>query len=980
MRKPPCYEITQKKPIHTGVDVSKVVILNIQTLSYSGTTWLNLLLGSHSDTFAFGPPHRAWALREKKFEGACLIHGKNCDFWSRFGETWNEDDNFFLALAKASGKRVFLMDNASQDFINATMSHPDVQLLHGRYVRDGRAITASYARKMKAKGVSYISSIMPDGWFYPSFQGIPILETLRSQGHLVARYEDAVTDQAAFLKAAGDFIGINYTPDSYRFWEWDHHITSGNYGPMAMVKLHQGLATANFESADIYRGQLERLKQNPTEAFNDERWKSQLTREDLFWFDQLMGGKNELLGYERDTFSQEEIESFVVKGLSDSDFAAKIPEDLLKTLRLIADQKKKPVGIGAAVGIDAPLFNNTVSGGVAVRTEHVALERMPFAVSSRVQGSQGTEYQFEYDVRRLAALNPYKAVPSSMTSDEVAAMVNVNFFHAYGADTAQKTAAHVTVDPMWQYEDLLKTLKAVPNLRFATVKDALKHPPQGKEVVCVIRHDVDGDLVAARMEAEIEASLGISTSYYLLHTAPYYAISNGEVFLRNEASGKEYLYIQSRGHELALHTDGMTLYQFNNIDGAGAIVEELAWLRSIGCDIRGSTAHNSFSIYGCNNYSIFKNRPVTVDVPGNAKGVIHNGNWAPLQVLSEAELGLEYEANELFWQEKTPVLYGCLRTQNNWYIAQNLFGMLSPESVKKRALVFEKSGSQHDMIDAVLAVKGPAYVNLVVHPMHYGLRHTADEGPWLAAKPADEQRGNVRFWAGGGPDGAVVSSAITVVNEFGTPDRGLKSYETADFRIAVLGGDQIQTHTVSADSKYSQVAARLLRGPLAKPESTAASCAFGRMSIQPMRDALDKMSEIARPDVIVIALGGDCDDQRISLANELTGQGRVVICVLEGDVRHFDDSGKLSASLRPQLSSRLLDPSSKFQSYRGGARLCWHDTGIWSPQAHAIMGTMLADEIIKAFKVKASKSKTAHGDSPDESSPWTIPVLASADK
>lgn len=299
--------------------LSKIKVLNIQTLSYSGTTWLNLLLGSHEDTFAFGPPHRAWALRDQKFKGACLIHGPECEFWTKFGETWDGEENFFVALSKASGKRIFLMDNAPQDFINATMSHPDVELMHGRYVRDGRAITASFARKMKAKGVSYLSSITPDAWFYHSFQGIPLLDTLRDLGHLVVHYEDAVGNQEKFLKTAGEFLGVEYTERSYRFWEWDHHITSGNYGPMAMVRLEQGLTMANFESAAVYREQLDRLKLEPAKAFSDERWREQLTREELFWFDQLMGGKNEQLGYERDVFTQEEIEEFVQKGLADEE-------------------------------------------------------------------------------------------------------------------------------------------------------------------------------------------------------------------------------------------------------------------------------------------------------------------------------------------------------------------------------------------------------------------------------------------------------------------------------------------------------------------------------------------------------------------------------------------------------------------------------------------------------------------------------------
>lgn len=311
----------------------KIKILNISTLSYSGTTWLNLLLGSHPDAFVMGPPHRLTDLVKNKFDRACLVHGPACPFWNGFAASWDQTENLFVALGNYSGKTIFLMDNAPQEFINETMSHPDIEVLQGRYVRDGRAITASYARKMKEQGVSYLQSILPNGWFYHSFQAIPLLDELKKLGQLVVHYEDAVNNQEGFLRNAGNYLGIQYSRDTYRFWEKDHHIISGNQGPIAMVRLHQGLPIANFESADVYREQLEKLKADPVNAFRDERWKTQLTREELFWFDQLMGDKNAQLGYERDVFSQEEIVEFARNGLANEDFAAEVPEALLKPLR-----------------------------------------------------------------------------------------------------------------------------------------------------------------------------------------------------------------------------------------------------------------------------------------------------------------------------------------------------------------------------------------------------------------------------------------------------------------------------------------------------------------------------------------------------------------------------------------------------------------------------------------------------------------------
>lgn len=560
-----------------------------------------------------------------------------------------------------------------------------------------------------------------------------------------------------------------------------------------------------------------------------------------------------------------------------------------------------------------------------------------------------TEYQDEFDQERLASLQPYQVKEGTMTREQIASMVNINFHAAYGPDFESKIAAHVTIDPVSYYQDLLQSILTMPNMRFANIHDAIASPPTGDEIVCTIRHDLDGDLIAARQQAEIENKLGISTSYYLLHTAPYYSILQDGVFMRNSVSVADYLYIQGLGHEMALHTDGMTLYQSHKIDGACGVRTELAWLREKGCSIKGTTAHNSFGVYGCNNYSIFRGRPLGMSTPGGPKGVIHNGNWAPLQVLDEKELGLEYEANDLFWQDEVPVLYGCLMTQNNWYIAENQYGLLSPETRAERPPLRARFGTHHDMLDAIADVRGPHYVKLVVHPMHYGLRGGPDEAPWHAVSPTDEQRDRCRLWAGGGINGDVISSAITCLNEFETPDRGMSTYKTGDFRIVVHGGSNISTHTVSTDSKYSQVASRLIRGPIRKPLATALGIARATSSMAEIRADHEVVVKEAAPDVIIVGIDMDGDDagDRISWANEISEQGSFCICVVESGAKSEENRDKLNKS----ISCRVVDPTDAFSAYEGRSPLVWDDNPkLWTPQAHAIVGELVSRVLIEAFK------------------------------
>jgi len=215
----------------------KPVVVQCDALSYSGTTWLNLCLGTHEKAMTLGPPHGLWAAKDSGLSNICLVHGKDCPFWPAFDAAWDRSENFFKALMTFSGTTHFVFDNPPADFIDAYMQPADVDVKRLRYVRDARAITASYARKVPA--TSFYDSIQPDGWFYHSFMAIPAEADVTDAAYV--RYEDCAQDLPNFLAKAATHIGLDYAGQNTRFWEADHHITSGNTGPINMVRLHQGL-------------------------------------------------------------------------------------------------------------------------------------------------------------------------------------------------------------------------------------------------------------------------------------------------------------------------------------------------------------------------------------------------------------------------------------------------------------------------------------------------------------------------------------------------------------------------------------------------------------------------------------------------------------------------------------------------------------------------------------------------------------------
>src|SRR5690606_21272882 len=84
-------------------------------------------------------------------DAACLLHGADCPFWSRFYESFDPEENFFLQLADHSGKDVLVTNNLIPDGAGRHLKHPDILVRRIRVVRDARAVLASWLRTFPDK-------------------------------------------------------------------------------------------------------------------------------------------------------------------------------------------------------------------------------------------------------------------------------------------------------------------------------------------------------------------------------------------------------------------------------------------------------------------------------------------------------------------------------------------------------------------------------------------------------------------------------------------------------------------------------------------------------------------------------------------------------------------------------------------------------------------------------------------------------------
>jgi hypothetical protein len=168
------------------------------------------------------------------------------------------------------------------------------------------------------------------------------------------------------------------------------------------------------------------------------------------------------------------------------------------------------------------------------------------------------------------------------------------------------------------------------------------------KIVVGLRHDLDNDLNHAYAFSETEYKLGVRSTYYILHTAPYYLANSTDMSLHSESIIPILKSMQNERHfEIGWHNDLVTLQLIFKIDPYTFLKNELAWLRSNGINIYGSAAHGSnfCKTYLYMNYYFFNEctYPIVPTRPNNIT-VPMGGNLVPIVKGNMADFDLKYEA------------------------------------------------------------------------------------------------------------------------------------------------------------------------------------------------------------------------------------------------------------------------------------------------------------------------------------------------
>ena len=135
------------------------------------------------------------------------------------------------------------------------------------------------------------------------------------------------------------------------------------------------------------------------------------------------------------------------------------------------------------------------------------------------------------------------------------------------------------VHPSFSAEDTLKAALFILGHRRTLTMRQFSEGERDPADICV-RHDVDHDIVWSRVFAEWEAEHNITSTYFVLPTAPYWKGARDHV-----------VAISRLGHEVGIHNDALVAAR-GNVDDALVLLRQWAdEVRSWGVPVYGLADH-----------------------------------------------------------------------------------------------------------------------------------------------------------------------------------------------------------------------------------------------------------------------------------------------------------------------------------------------------------------------------------------------------
>jgi hypothetical protein len=241
----------------------------------------------------------------------------------------------------------------------------------------------------------------------------------------------------------------------------------------------------------------------------------------------------------------------------------------------------------------------------------------------------------------------------------------------------------------WQdYENLLKEL-AKDRYMVLPIRDYVNAQAPDK-VLVGMRHDIDFHPFKAEKMAELEQKYRLRSTFYVLHSANYYARHYPKKIGRNTTMDELYKKLNDQGFEIGIHNDTISLMLKYDIEPLKFIHEEIAYYNKIGIQVNGVASHGAAYVLkmGTNNMYMFSEF-------GKGKTIEHNGKKYQYGQYSLKEFGFDYSA---------------YRTNNNRYFSD----------VGGKWKVNGQKMTMREVLQALKKLNPGTRVQILTHPVWWG--------------------------------------------------------------------------------------------------------------------------------------------------------------------------------------------------------------------------------------------------------------------
>jgi hypothetical protein len=262
--------------------------------AHSGTTLVDVVLGSNSQSSSLGELSKAGRQLKQRGSLFCQFCGEECDRWFLFREMMDGHQKglWHKALSRVFNTPFLIDSSKSLSWASAAKKayskDKNCRTIFIHIVRDGISCLLKTKRK---KG--FITPDTVKGWVAYHKNADQFLSTVDKRDKYVFRYEDLCKSPSKKIADICHFVGMDFEESMMHFWEHEHHFVAGNAKPISLVRLYHN----KVQISDLHPDVQDFFNRYGYSIQLDTRAKERMSKEDVRIFQKYGRKTNSRNGY-----------------------------------------------------------------------------------------------------------------------------------------------------------------------------------------------------------------------------------------------------------------------------------------------------------------------------------------------------------------------------------------------------------------------------------------------------------------------------------------------------------------------------------------------------------------------------------------------------------------------------------------------------------------------------------------------------------